>query len=86
MVTKLRRKTEPYAVATGPKAGEFTKEVKLVKGSLIKNCCKVNIGGICGSVFEELTIDNTGKVVKSMCYPAGHERKIKQHRQRKETA
>lgn len=57
---------------------KFTTEVRLVKGSLTKNCCKDRTGGaICGSVYEEVTRDEIGRVVRSVCYPNNHERKLK---------
>ena len=61
------------------KAGKpkLVTEVRLVRGSLRKNACKDRSGGaICGSVYEEIYRDEIGRVVKAVCYPNKHERKI----------
>ena len=74
----VKRRSKDLEKAGKPK---FTTEVRLVRGNLRKNACKDKSGGaICGSVYEEITRDGIGRIVKSVCYPNKHERKLKQRK------
>lgn len=71
----VRKQTQRLARSGKPK---LTTEVRLVIGSLTKNCCKDRSSGfLCGSVYEEITRDEIGRIVKSVCYPNKHVRKSK---------